>query len=267
MTDANVSVIDQDGQQPNGTTRGRVGHRLGVPKPVQVTSVPQTPLNGSTPAEGTPRPELAIAPEPVLSAAEPIPEPVIEPVIEPIVKTGGQESTPDFATSTSHDEPLPLTESHEQSEALRSAHEPLPKTASSLPAPKETTVNESTGIGKPDMEPEAPATQAGPAFAAEANDAVTGEKRRFSDDEVAALPTTANHPAEDRASPQNARLLGKRRKHNGTRAQQPVADNAATAPAGAPPSWPGALKRKKDKKQAPVGRTARKTRSQGPVDL
>lgn len=76
--DANGSVLTASApvtdQKPSAleATGGRV-----APKPVDVTSVPQTPVNNSTPAGGSPRPELEIAPEPAPEKAKTPEAPVI----------------------------------------------------------------------------------------------------------------------------------------------------------------------------------------------
>ncbi|KAG5923712.1 hypothetical protein E4U53_003527 [Claviceps sorghi] len=233
-----------DGKEPNGTTRGNAGHGLHGPKPVEVTSVPQTPLNGgSTPAGGTPRPELNITQEPAPAAAEPSSEPIIEPVVKP----ADEVSKPSPSTCAPRDsgcEPLPMTGSHQESETHRPVNESMPPKASGaspakepatveIPesATKEPTANGIAGRDDPAVEPESPAV---------------GEKRKLDESAVSAVD---NHSA-----PQSAPPLKK-----------PRLDDAAAA--ADQPTWPKAPKRKREKKPPTVGRTNRKTRSQGPVDL
>ncbi|KAG5980368.1 hypothetical protein E4U55_004108 [Claviceps digitariae] len=261
------SVDEKESNGTNGTTGGKIGHRLGAPKPVEVNSVPQTPLNGwSTPAGGTPRPELKIAEEPPPPAAEPNTEPVIEPIVEPIVKTGDEVSKLSPTTSTPHEhgsQQLPLTESHQEPEASQPVNESVLLKASEFSRPKEpaTTkvktpesaakepaVNGTGGIEKPPAEPEAP---------------VVSRKRKLDKSTVSA---TVKPPVGDRSAPQNALHIDKKHKV-GAKPAQPILDDAATAPADSAPSGPKVPKRKKEKKLPTVGRTDRKTRSQGPVDL
>ncbi|KAK2608608.1 hypothetical protein QQS21_002834 [Conoideocrella luteorostrata] len=282
-------------KKPNGDLDG-FRHSFGDPKPVEVMSVPETPVNGSTPAGGTPRPELKIPEDPAPAPAEP----TTEPVIEPVVMTGVQEPKPTSVTSapegTENKPPASL-------EPQKPVEESKPSIFGSLPAKEsvpEPVVNGTMDIDKP----EAPVTHTGPealsvpapapapvtapvsapapmpksptpAKAPEPTTAVSdepaaGEKRKL--DEVA-VPATTKPLTENQAAP-DALPLDKKPKIDDTLAQSkpaPAADAVpvptAAAEAEPPSSSPKASKSKKEKKQPVVGRTARKTRSQGPADV
>ncbi|KAG6007395.1 hypothetical protein E4U43_000328 [Claviceps pusilla] len=257
--DETPSSLDAKGA--NGTVGGNVGHKLGAPKPVEVTSVPQTPLNGcSTPAGGTPRPELKITEEPAPSAAEPD----IDPIIEPIVKRDDEVPKASPAASApqgNRGQSPPLTESHQESEAPQAVNESvLPKVSEScsqeesaaVKAPelgaKEPTVNGIAGTDEPPLKSQAP---------------VTGRKRKLDEPSDSGTAKLAENPP----ATQNAASTGKKRKLDKASSIQPMADDPATA--ANDPARPSlkTVRRKREKKPWTVGRTDRKTRSQGPVDL
>lgn len=161
-----------------------------LPRPVEVKSVPDTPVNNSTPAGGTPRPVLDISQEPIKA---PEPEKVeLEPAVE---KPAAEKPT---ITSA----PAPA---------------PVPAAAPAEPEP--------VNGDKPEPVVSAPSAAPAPAPAA-------GQKRKLEEDEPQAEKKTKVE-AETEAKPERKK-------------------------AGRP---------KKDKKApAPVGRTQRKTRSQGPAE-
>ncbi|KAG6009692.1 hypothetical protein E4U54_008503 [Claviceps lovelessii] len=251
-----------DAKGANGTVGGKVGHKLGGPKPVEVTSVPQTPLKGcSTPAGGTPRPELKITAEPAPSAAEPDTDPIIEPIVkrdDEVPKASSATSAPPGNRSQSP----PWTESHQESETPQAVNESvLPQVSESCSqeesavtvkapevAAKEPTVNGIAGTDEPRVKPRAP---------------VAGRKRKLDEASDSGTVKLAENPT----ATQNAPPVGKKRKLDNASSIQPVADDAATAANG--PARPSSktVRRKREKKLWTVGRTDRKTRSQGPVDL
>ena len=203
-------------------TRDGAGPAAALPKPVEIMSVPETPINTGTPAGGTPRPELRT---------------VEEPTSEPTVTTG-LEAAP---TST---ESKPAEES-----VLKPAAEDAPVAA----------VN-----GKPDVEmasavqTEPETDQADETAIAAAEETASSDKKRKLDETA---PAIADAPAELKEAAQ---------------ANGGTANGAAEEPSekkvkmngGEPGSSPNGKVAKKDRKPAPaVGRTARKTRSQGPVEV
>ncbi|ATY66264.1 hypothetical protein A9K55_001440 [Cordyceps militaris] len=165
------------------------------PRPVEVKSVPDTPVNTGTPAGGTPRPVLDIS-------QEPIQKPV--------------------------------------SESAKSA----------LTAINETTKPESSLNGA--AERSAPAPTSAPATATTGSSAPASHKRKLEDD--------AETRADSEQSEKKAKL------EEGVKSEANCAtDAAASAPASS--SAPRKVGRpKKSKTPAPVGRTQRKTRSQGNVE-
>ncbi|POR37732.1 Uncharacterized protein TPAR_02053 [Tolypocladium paradoxum] len=252
------------------------GPAVAAPRPVEIQSVPETPVNGSTPAGGTPRPELKIAEEPspakespkepafIIGVQEPLPTtkasiPRSEPVSEltvgnaPTSSLNGETKPAETAAPATHTgpaaEPVP---------APAPAHVPITGPAS-IPdpapavAPQPAKPAEHAGPLKLN-EPAAPAAPSEPAKPVEPADPIAGEKRKFDSGAVAATvkPLTA-----DRA---NAPPLPSDKK--------PKVGNApAETNGGAPAPKAGPGRPKKDKRATPVvGRTARKTRSQGPAD-
>ncbi|KHN96113.1 uncharacterized protein MAM_05961 [Metarhizium album ARSEF 1941] len=302
---------------------GGMGHSRGPPRPVEVMSVPETPVNGSTPAGGTPRPELPISEEPAPSA----PEPPREPAIEPVEMTGVEETTsipatrvPDKKPAFSSEAPKPTSSGSELASAPR--EEPGKQQASGFKAPEPATAGSTTTEGMDIDEPEekqaVPVTHTGPEsepvpapapapatapvaapppicgeqqpalFHGGPNDNAVGEKRKLDNavPPVGGSSATARPPAEDSAAPDSF-PPGKKPKldenisSDGDAAQtaalvpEPDAASAADAasdPAPAdtadrhPQTSPKNGRPKKEKKLPPVGKTARKTRSQGPAD-
>ena len=77
-----LGLPDQPDKGEGNRFADGAGPAVGAPKPVEVQSIPQTPMNGSTPAGGTPRPELKINEEPA---------PAKEPRNESVFLSGAQE--------------------------------------------------------------------------------------------------------------------------------------------------------------------------------
>ncbi|GAB0132306.1 hypothetical protein EsDP_00000747 [Epichloe bromicola] len=276
-----------DDKKPNGISRGHSGHGLGAPEPVEEMYVPQTPLDSSAPAGGTPRPELETAQDPAPTADEPS----SEPAIEPVVMTGVQDSTPAAPETSAPKEnndgpkPLPLTESHKsptpsapESSPSKSKEPTISKAAES--AAKAPIVNGTMNAGTSAAEPEVPATHAatGPASGASvapppasiSETSTTGESESRNADFSTKPPGSPGtiDPA-----------AGEKRKLDEVAVPEtpgPLAEDDASAAPGAPPlhkkpkideTASKASKPKKEKKLPAVGRAARKTRSQGPVDV
>ncbi|EQL02545.1 hypothetical protein OCS_01736 [Ophiocordyceps sinensis CO18] len=71
---------------------------VGAPKPAEVKSVPETPVNGATPADATPKPELKIPDEPATAKESPE-EPVVttevsDPKAAPAVSAPESDAAP-----------------------------------------------------------------------------------------------------------------------------------------------------------------------------
>jgi hypothetical protein len=192
-----------------------------IPRPVEVQSVPETPVNLSTPANGSPRPELKIP----MDSEEPE-KPQEEPVI------------------------------------ITSAQEPLPTPTASIP---------NSDIG-PDSIVDKPVTPNGESKTAEmagalqtsneedkseALDTAIGEKRKLA--EAPADVAAVDEAAAEKENSDDSEPADKKAK----------IDDAETTANGGAPRKPGRPKKdSKVKKTAPVvGQTARKTRSQGPVEI
>ncbi|KAH6888533.1 hypothetical protein B0T10DRAFT_55820 [Thelonectria olida] len=165
------------------------------PKPVEVISVPQTPLNNQTPAGGSPRPELKIDEEP-----EEKPEEEAQVILGPgdEVANKGDESADAETNGASEDIDI-------------------------KDAPVSETASESA-------------------------------KRKL-DDEAAAVATANGDASKEEKKVSNGRAGKKAR----------VED--VPAPTSAQPATNGKSGRTKKKVEPVVGRTARKTRSQGPVEV
>lgn len=288
-----------DDKKLNGISRDHSGHGLGAPNPVEEMSVPQTPLNNSAPAGATPRPELETAQDPAPTADEPS----SEPATQPVVMTGVQESTPaapeTSAPKRNNDgpKPLPLTESHKSPtpsapESCPSKEPTISKAAES--AAKAPIVNGTMNAGTSETEPEVPATHAatGPASVPAPAPALAPTSDGAS---VAPPPApTSGNSTPGESESRNADFstkppgspgtidpaAGEKRKLDEVAVPAtpgPLAeDDASAAPGGAPPfhkkpkvdeTASKASKPKKEKKLPAVGRAARKTRSQGPVDV
>ncbi|KAM0262750.1 hypothetical protein ACHAQJ_001544 [Trichoderma viride] len=194
-----------------------------LPRPVEVQSVPETPVNLSTPVNGSPRPELKIPMDP---------EEPEKPEEEPVVITG--------------------------------IEEPLPTPTASVP---------NSDIG-PDSIVDKPVTPNGESKTAEmagalqtsneedkseALDTAIGEKRK-----LAEAPTDAAATDEEAAEKDNS-------DDSEPADKKAKIDDGETTTNGGAPRKPGRPKKdstKTKKTAAPVvGQTARKTRSQGPVEI
>jgi hypothetical protein len=177
---------------------GSAGGLHAPPKPVEVASVPQTPINNMTPAGGTPRPVLNIEEEPKDSPKN---------EDENAFVTTGVETTS---------------------------------------APTVSEPNDANGTNKPEVNDVA--------------EAAAGEKRKAEEPPAAtngaSAPVVAEKPESEEPVEKKARV-------------EDVADEP-TATEDAPPNGKqeNGKTLKKDKQVVPpVGKTARKTRSQGPVEV
>ncbi|KAK1251305.1 hypothetical protein MKX07_005860 [Trichoderma sp. CBMAI-0711] len=189
------------------------------PHAVEVQSVPETPVNTSTPANGSPRPELPTSAEPEESE---------KPKEDPVLITEVQE-------------PLPTP----------SASAPGSDVGPDSIVDKPVTPN---GESKP-AELMAGALQTGNAEdKSETSSTAAGEKRKQPD--TAEPVAAADEATAEKEDSEESERADKKVKidENGK-----AATNGGSRKPGRP---------KKDKKAAPVvGRTLRKTRSQGPVEV
>ncbi|TQV93733.1 hypothetical protein IF1G_07465 [Cordyceps javanica] len=184
-----------------------------LPKPVEIKSVPDTPVNTGTPAGGTPRPVLDISQEPI------------------------QKSEPEAVTKPA---PTSAQDARKPESSLNGETE---KPAPAAPAP--------TSAAAPIT---APITSGPPA--------PTGQKRKFEDD--AETPRIEAAHADKKAKAEES---AKSDANGITEAAAAAADVATPTPAPASAPAPKKAGRpKKSKTPAPVGKTQRKTRSQGPVE-
>ncbi|KAF7542914.1 hypothetical protein G7Z17_g11168 [Cylindrodendrum hubeiense] len=179
---------------------------LKVPKPVEITSVPQTPLNNGTPVGGTPRPELKIDEEPK--------------------ETPKEEEAP-FILGLQEPESTPVDKDSD----------PI------ADKPAEAATN---GASKDIEIPGALPSSA-------SSESASREKRKLEEEPVAAKTNgNGNTSSEDKSGPDER------------------TDKKARVEDAPAPATNGKGKAKREKKAAPVvsvGRTARKTRSQGPVEV
>jgi hypothetical protein len=177
---------------------GSAGGLHAPPKPVEVASVPQTPINNMTPAGGTPRPVLNIEEEPKDSPKN---------EDENAFVTTGVETT----------------------------------SAPTVSEPKDVN-----GTSKPEVNDVA--------------EAAAGEKRKAEEPPAAtngaSVPVLVEKPKSEEPAEKKARV-------------EDVADEpTATEDAAPNGKQENGKTLKKDKKVVPtVGKTARKTRSQGPVEV
>ncbi|QUC15826.1 uncharacterized protein UV8b_00067 [Ustilaginoidea virens] len=251
--------------KPDGSGLGGLAH---PPKPVQAVSAAETHVNGSTPA------------------AAPV-EPVQEPAREPVAKTGTEESesesSPAAEASLDGQEGKPAAPAEEPEPARE-----LKSTEETSPATGVPVADGATDTHKPNAKPETPVTHAGPeaesvpatapAPAASAastsktaglNGPVAGGKRKLDD---TAEPATAEPRNQDGAAP-DAIPNGKKPKiddDDDASAQPPANANANKTPAQEQTensSSSSKAANAKKKKEPVIGRTARKTRSQGPAEL
>ncbi|KAG5959599.1 hypothetical protein E4U57_000564 [Claviceps arundinis] len=274
-------------QRTNGDDGDNIDHRLISPK-----SVHKITQNGAASADaGSPCPGMRVAAE---ESAPFIAETHADRIRDTTVKTGDDAAklAPE-AASASHknlDQSLPLNEVRGDSTASAIAAaavvsieqestasntiaapqvEPVAlvtsadsKSTSALePAP--ATICETTSPKKPKPKPK-PSTATKASRSMKANTVAAGKKRKLSNVDK---HSTAKTMGEDRDSLKNAPPPEKKRKLNKTPAKSPAEDSAVTAPAKPTPSVSKVLKGKKERKPPVVGRTNRKTRSQGPVDL
>ncbi|KAL7792106.1 hypothetical protein V8C37DRAFT_128934 [Trichoderma ceciliae] len=191
-----------------------------IPRPVEVQSAPETPVNLSTPVTGSPRPELKIPMEPE-EPEKPQEEPVIiEGVQEPLPTPTASAPNSDIGPDSIVDKPVtPNGES---------------KTAEMAGALQTNNAEEKS----------------------EALDTAIGEKRKLPEAPIDVA--AADEPVAEKEESDESEPADKKAK---------IDDGEATTNGGAPARGrPG--RPKKDKKAVPVvGKTARKTRSQGPVEI
>jgi hypothetical protein len=212
------------------------GPKVGLPKPVEVMSVPETPLDGNTPAGGTPRPVLNTLDESTSTPSEPGPA-VVTGVEAPAAMT--TESKPE-ANATA------------ESGAVDASAKGVNGTAASVPTEAAATKTE----------PETDA--ADEAAKADAEATIAGDKKRKLDEEPAAAPPSApassDAPTDKPADVSAAAINGN--------SDEPAEKKTKTGHDEAVASAP-ATNGKAAKKVSPptLGRTARKTRSQGPVEV
>jgi hypothetical protein len=212
-------------------------------------SVPDTPMNGSTPAGGTPRPELEIPTEKIeIPKSNEDPTENAQKASAPAVTTGVQEPTPTPAPKEdSVPEPIkdgpsgPVTngkataEPAEMAGALQIKEEPAPAKPSSLKRKlEEEEPSEGTnGTSAPKSEPERAVKKAKldgtPSAPAE------GSNGSSKPDESSAAAATVS--SEKKEEPEKTNGRAKR----------------------------GMGKRARKIAEAVIGKTARKTRSQGPA--
>ncbi|KAG6287594.1 hypothetical protein E4U09_006065 [Claviceps aff. purpurea] len=271
-----------DVQRTNGDDGDNIDHRLSAPK-----SVDQTTQNGAASAADSPWPGVRVAAE---ESVPFIAETHTDRVRETIVKTGDDvaELAPEAASASPKnlDQSLPLNEVRGDSTASAVA-------AAAMSIEQDSTASDT--VNAPQIEPVALVTSAdpkstsapGPAPAApicetaspkkskpstaakaskamKAHNVVAGKKRKLSNVDKLA---TAQALGEDQDGLKNAPPPDKKRKLNKLPAKSPAEDSVVTAPAKPTPSVSNVLKGKKERKIPVVGRTNRKTRSQGPVDL
>ena len=260
-----------------------------APKPVEVLSVPQTPANSGTPAGGTPRPELKIAEEPEkpredldkaafvgtglqeprstpktsLPEEDSIPEPITDAPLgtngvssKPAEMTGAlQTDTPPAQPPTSLPT-KPVTAEEEASKAAEITTAPPPPT--SLPTKSEAASEPKSVSAETTTAPVSLPTEAAPVAAptslatesAPAAELATGEKRKLEEPAMAdtVMASATNGPGE---------------------VTQDEPDQKRVKPNGqedTPPKTGRPRKVSKPKPPPVVGRTERKTRSQGPAD-
>ncbi|KAK0767158.1 hypothetical protein N5P37_000892 [Trichoderma harzianum] len=188
-----------------------------TPRPVEVQSVPETPVNLATPVNGSPRPELNIPTEPA-EPEKPQEEPVIiteaeEPLPTPTASAPGSDVSPDSIV----DKPVTPNGESKPAELMAGALQPSAADAKS-----------------------------------ETSETATGEKRKAD----AAVATAVDEPAAEKEESEDSEPADKKAK----------LDNGNGKATNGGPRKPG--RPKKDKKAAPVvGKTLRKTRSQGPVEI
>ncbi|KAJ6445354.1 oxidoreductase [Purpureocillium lavendulum] len=306
-------------QQPDAVEQNKpklpdgAGPALAAPRPVEVQSVPETPVNGATPAGGTPRPELKLtddAPaedspkEPVVITGinEPAPTPTAS--IPTSVPSGVE--TPANSLVNGGSQPLP-------SEPIAPLKEPSPPSAPAAPATHTGPASEPVPAPAPAPAPDAvvnpvlpvnseasrpvePEREIPPAPGRPGNgitpaepgkpvvpldEPSVGEKRKF-DDATAAAPAAVPAATEGPVVPLTDDKTDLPPKPVPAQADQPTdkrakvdddatASNSAELNGGGSSNGntkPGPGRPRKDKKAAPaVGRTARKTRSQGPADV
>ncbi|OPB42653.1 hypothetical protein A0O28_0037730 [Trichoderma guizhouense] len=188
-----------------------------TPRPVEVQSVPETPVNLATPVNGSPRPELNIPTEPA-EPEKPQEEPVIiteaeEPLPTPTASAPGSDVGPDSIV----DKPVTPNGESKTAELMAGALQPTAADAKS-----------------------------------ETSETAVGEKRKAD----VAVATAVDEPAAEKDESEDSEPADKKAK----------IDNGNGKATNGGPRKPG--RPKKDKKAAPVvGKTLRKTRSQGPVEI
>jgi hypothetical protein len=246
IASSSVEKKDEPGSVPDGAgpavsapaAPAPVEVKQAIPKPVEVQSVPDTPINNGTPAGGTPRPELKIDEDPKPAA------PVADAsAANPIL--GTQEPSKAAAEGAAPKEnpaPESITDSAATAAtaATTNGHPKPAEDANGGSAPKPATVAE--------IVPEA---------------AAVGEKRKLEDESKESNGTTdsaatANQPQEH---PEKKTKLTDKIVDKVSQVASKIESKTTTN--GSAKGKPG--RPKKEKKAPVVGRTERKTRSQGPI--
>ncbi|KAK0387008.1 hypothetical protein NLU13_5322 [Sarocladium strictum] len=233
---------------------GGAGPALSAPKPVEVMSVPDTPINGSTPAAGTPRPELDIPTEKVQKpkdgeaptsddpkpAGSGVTSGVQEPAPTPVVSLPKDDSIPEHIKDSPSGPGLngkPAGKPAEMTGAIQTHEQTTPAAPPTL---------------KRKLEDDEPSEKLNGGAVQKPEPERTAKKAKL-DEGAAAAPaeknSSASKPAEDSTV---------------TTAESPSKDEKASAKTNGRAKR-GMGKRAKKIAEAVIGKTARKTRSQGPA--
>lgn len=199
--------------EPAKSEEQKIAHGAGpavsAPKPVEILSVPQTPLNNATPAGGTPRPELKIDEEPKEAPKQEEPF-ILEQVQEPLATVS--------STAPKDDEPM-------------------------LDKPVEEATNGASNAAS---------------TAGESTSSAAGDKRKLDEHVEGATngdsKLEGSEPADKKAKVEEVK---------DAQANEVDAPPTTNGKVGRPRK--GSQAEKKDKAVA-AGKTARKTRSQGPAE-
>ncbi|KAF5677035.1 hypothetical protein FHETE_1937 [Fusarium heterosporum] len=208
-----TTITSSEPAKPEETKpTGTAGGLSAPPKPVEVTSVPQTPINNMTPAGGTPRPVLNLDEEP--------------------------KETP----------------KNEDENAFVSAD------AEATSAPPTSAPEDVTMTDKPDDDKPADTNGASKLEGNDVAEAAAGDKRKAEEPPAAINGASSPVVAEKSSSEERAEKKA--------RVQDVANEPTATDDAALNGKNDNGKAAKKDKKSVPVvGKTARKTRSQGPVEV
>jgi hypothetical protein len=201
----------------NGTIPDGAGPNLGLPKapemtsltvngpkPVEVTSVPQTPANDGTPAGGTPRPELKIAEEPEKVGGSPAAD-----TSEPLPMAGVQEPapTPKSFLPTEDSIPEPIIDKPASLGTNGVTSKPAEMTGA---LPSDSITEPEPLITQPPSEPVTEMPMSAPSLPKEplaavipqvadkpsAGEPATGDKRKLEEPPPAPVPAPASLPSD-----------------------------------------------------------------------